>query len=193
MQRNRWLLIGLAAGVALVGLAGFRAAADDAATTADASASGNPLAGTTWRLAEFQSMDDTVGKMRPSDPSRYTMQLNRDGTVMMMLNCNRAQGTWSAEPGADGASGRFAFGPLAATTAVCPPPSMDEHVMIQAAYVRGYLLRDGRLYLSLMADAGIYAWEPAGAASAQVPAAPEDGGPRNWAVTGVTSVLTRVS
>ena len=25
---------------------------------------------------------------------------------------------------------------------------------------RGYLLRDGRLYLSLMADGGIYAWEP---------------------------------
>jgi hypothetical protein len=42
-----------------------------------------------------------------------------------------------------------------------------------------------------MADAGIYAWEPEGATSsaAAVPAAPEDGGPRNWKVTGVSGAL----
>jgi hypothetical protein len=30
----------------------------------------------------------------------------------------------------------------------------------QAEYLRSYLLTDGKLYLSLMADGGIYAWEP---------------------------------
>jgi len=120
----------------------------------------NPLADTTWRLVEFQSMDDATGTMKPSDPALYTMSLKGDGTVSMRLNCNRATGTWSAEPSADRASGGFRFGPLAATRALCPPPSMDERIAADAEFVRGYLLRDGRLSLSLMADGGIYIWEP---------------------------------
>jgi hypothetical protein len=53
------------------------------------------------------------------------------------------------------------------------------------------LLKDGMLYLILMADGGIYAWEPATSKSpaAGIPAAPEDGGPRNWEVTGVSRSL----
>jgi heat shock protein HslJ len=120
--------------------------------------SNNPLAGTEWRLLEIQYMNDTT--IRPEDPSLFTMRLNMDGTVNMRLDCNRAQGTWFAEPGADGVSGRFEFGPLAATRALCPPPNLDERIVAQAKFVRGYLLRGGRLYLSLMADGGIYAWEP---------------------------------
>jgi len=52
-------------------------------------------------------------------------------------------------------------------------------------------LKDGRLYLSLMADGGIYAWEPDPDAPSAAPfaAAPEDGGPRNWEVVGVTRAL----
>lgn len=42
-----------------------------------------------------------------------------------------------------------------------------------------------------MADGGIYAWEPISVATpvASVPALPEDGGPRNWEVTGVSRAL----
>ncbi|MCA8966074.1 MAG: META domain-containing protein [Planctomycetes bacterium] len=155
------------------------------ALAAGAAASPASLAGTQWRLVEFQSMDDRQGVTRPSEGTRYTLWLHGDGTATMQLNCNRATGSWSASPGADGTSGRFEFGPLAATTAVCPPPSMDETIVSQSRYVRGYLLKDGRLHLSLMADAGIYVWaRDSGAASAAaVPAAPEHGGPRNWEVT----------
>jgi hypothetical protein len=105
-------------------------------------------------------MDDATGTTIPDDPALYTMRLNADGSVVMRLNCNRARGTWSAEPSADGTSGRFEFGPLAGTRALCPSPSLDERVVADAAYVRSYLLKDGRLYLSLMADGGIYGWEP---------------------------------
>lgn len=152
---------------------------------------GNPLAGTGWRLVEFQSMDDGRGALRPDNPTLYTMRLNSDGTVMMRLNCNRASGTWAAEPSGDGMSGHFTFGPLAATRAVCPPPSMDEHIVGQAEFIRSYLLKDGRLYLSLMADGGIYAWEPEAdkPATAEVPESPDDGGPRNWVVAGVTHAV----
>ena len=119
-----------------------------------------PLAGTEWRLVEIQSMDDAIGTARPEDPSSFTMRLNGDGTVQMTLDCNRANGSWSAEATNDGLSGHFGFGPLAVTRALCPPPNLDERIAKDAEYVRSYLLQDGRLYLSLMADGGIYAWEP---------------------------------
>ena len=148
-------------------------------------ASLDSLSDTQWRLVEFQSMDDATGTIRPSDPSLYTMRLNGDGTTKMKLNCNHARGAWSTVPSSNTLSGRFKFGPLATTRMLCPPPSMDEIISTQANYVRGYLLKEGKLYLSLMADGGIFVWEPNPKASpiATVPASPEDGGPRNWEVT----------
>jgi heat shock protein HslJ len=118
------------------------------------------LTATEWRLVEVQSMDDAQGTTRPTDPSLYAMRLDPDGSVAMRLNCNRATGSWTVKPGPDGTSGGFEFGPLAATRALCPPPSLDETITAQAQYVRSYLIRDGRLSLSLMADGGILLWEP---------------------------------
>ena len=145
----------------------------------------NELRGTHWRLVEFQSMDDAVGVQRPKDPSLYIMELKSDGNVAMHLNCNRAMGSWSAKASRDAASGNFEFGPLASTRALCPPPSMDQEIITQAQYIRGYLLKEGKLYLSLMADGGIYVWEPMGDDSAikNIYVSPEEGGPRNWEVT----------
>jgi hypothetical protein len=125
-----------------------------------AAAAGDPLAGTTWQLVEFQSMDDAIGVLRPKNPAHFTMALSGDGSALLTLDCNSARGAWTAEPGPDGNSGRFALGPLAATAAICSPPDLGEKIVAQAAYVRSWLLKDGRLYLSLMADAGIQVWEP---------------------------------
>jgi heat shock protein HslJ len=135
----------------------------DALQEATTTGPGGPLADTDWYLFGIQSMDDAVGTVRPEDPFLYTMRLNADGTVTMRLNCNRANSTWTIEPSADPTNGSFEFGPLAMTRALCPPPSLDERVAAQAEYVRGYMLQDSRLYLSLMADGGILVWE------AQVP------------------------
>ena len=137
-----------------------------------------------WQLQSFQSMDDTIGTIRPADPALYRMQLNRDGTVNMRLNCNRAMGQWSAVPADDQRSGNFSFGQLAATKALCPQPSLDEKILTDSQYIRSYLLRDGKLHLSLLADAGIYTWSPMGD-SDNPPVmftAAENGGPRNWRV-----------
>lgn len=131
------------------------------------------LAGTTWRLVEIQSMDEAVGTKRPADPSLYTMRLDTDGTVHMRLNCNRAHGSWSVEPSADSSNGRFGFGPLATTRALCPPPSLDEVITAQVQYVRGYLLKDGRLSLTLMADSGLWVWEPVTAHSFETASDPQ--------------------
>lgn len=118
------------------------------------------LAGTEWRLIEIQSMDDAIGTVRPDDPAKYTLALGADGTAAMRLDCNRGSGRWSATPGPSGASGTFRIGPLAVTRAMCPPPSLDARIARDMGYVRSYLLADGRLHLSLMADGGIYVWEP---------------------------------
>jgi heat shock protein HslJ len=165
----------LGAGLALWAAQGL--AAGDAASSV-------PLAGTQWRLVEFQSMDDTQGIARPNKGTVYSMWLHGDGTVTMQLNCNRATGTWSARPGSEATSGQFEFGPLAATSALCPPPSMDESIVAQSGYIRSYLLKDDRFYLSLMADGGIYVWarETRASSTVDAAAAPENGGPRNWEV-----------
>jgi len=143
-----------------------------------------PLADTEWRLVEFQSMDDAQGIARPGEGTVYSMWLYGDGTVAMQLNCNRATGTWSAVPGSDAASGRFEFGPLAASRAPCQPAGIEDSLIAQASHIRSYLLKDDRLYLSLMADGGIYVWARTTSASsaADMPAAPENGGPRDWEV-----------
>jgi heat shock protein HslJ len=142
------------------------------------------LAGTRWRLVEFQSMDDAKGITRPSEGTVYTMEFQGDGKVTMQLNYNRATGTWSAKPGSIATSGQFTFGPLAATSAHCLPPSMDESIVAQSGNIRSYMLKDDRLYLSLMADGGIYVWarEASASSAATVATDPENGGPRNWEV-----------
>ena len=119
----------------------------------------DPLAGTRWRLVEFQSMDDSIGTIRPEDAELYTLAFDSE-SLTMRLNCNRATAPWSVTPGETGQSGSITIGPLAVTRALCPPPSMDERIARDMDFVRGYMLRDGRLSLSLMADAGIYLWEP---------------------------------
>ena len=139
-----------------------QSSAPESGRSAQAASTGppSPLAGTEWRLIEIQSMDDAVGTSRPDDPSRYVMRLNGDGTVALRLHCNSTNGTWFAEAGADLFSGRFEFGPLAATRALCPSPSLDERVAKEARYIRSYLLKDGRLHFHCLADGGIQVWEP---------------------------------
>lgn len=140
------------------------AAPDTMAAVADTLNTPPSLAGTQWRLIEFQSMDDSTEQ--PQDTVLYTLSLGADGRVAMQLGCNRGTGTWSAEPGPgvgsepDVESGTIAFGPMAVTRALCPPPSMDEQIARDMDFVRGYYLRGDTLSLSLMADGGLYRWVP---------------------------------
>ncbi len=119
-----------------------------------------PLQGTSWQLVGIQSMEDAQGLRRPADPARYTLTLQADGRALLQLDCNRAMGPWQVEPSTDPGNGGFRFGPLASTKALCPAPSLGETLARQLPFVRGYLLRDGRLNLSLLADGGILIWEP---------------------------------
>lgn len=104
-------------------------------------------------------MDDAQGTTRVADPARFTLHFEAEGRVTLRLDCNRGSGTWQATPTAD-SSGSLVFGPIAATRALCAAPHLDERLIRDLAYVRGYLIRDGKLFLTLMADGGIYEWHP---------------------------------
>jgi heat shock protein HslJ len=119
------------------------------------------LAGMRWQLASIQSMDDAQGTTRPDDPSRYTVAFGADGRAAFRLDCNRASAEWSViAAGADTRSGQLSFGVLAGTRAMCAAGSLDRRLSQQLPYVRGYLVRDGQLHLSLFADGGILSWAP---------------------------------
>ena len=111
------------------------------------------LSGTSWQLVRIQSMDDKVAT--PTDRSKYTMTFGADGRVNMRVDCNRGSGTWkSAE------ASQLVFGPMAMTRAMCPPGSLHDRIVKDMPYVRSYVIKDGHLFLSLMADGGIYELEP---------------------------------
>ncbi len=116
------------------------------------------LAGTQWELIAIQSMDDVQGTVRIAQPEHFTVSFGTDGRASFRLDCNRGTATWNVHSITDDVSGTLEFGPVAATRAMCPPPHLDERVVRDLAYVRGYLLKDDKLFLSLMADGGIYEW-----------------------------------
>ena len=112
------------------------------------------LAGTSWQLVKFSSSDGSTRE--PDDRSKYTLAFQPDGSVVARIDCNRGRGTWkSTEPG------QLQLGPLATTRMMCPEGSMDTRVATDWDAVRTYTIKDGHLFLSLMADAGIYEYEPA--------------------------------
>jgi heat shock protein HslJ len=122
------------------------------AARADTSTTGD-LAGTSWRLVKFEGGDDTIQK--PGGRSQYTIEFGKDGQLTARIDCNRGRGTWqSKEPG------QIEFGPLALTRAMCPTGSLHDRMMKHWPYFRSYIIRDGHLFLSLMADGGIYEFEP---------------------------------
>ncbi|MFW1678164.1 META domain-containing protein [Pontibacter sp. JAM-7] len=153
-------------------------------------AAAQSLAGSDWVFIKFTSSSDQIGIKRPKDPNAFTMVLNADGRVNMKLDCNRATGAYETETGASGTSGRFTFGPLAGTRALCRPPHLDQFIMSQVSFVRSYLLEGDMLHLSLMADGGVLTWQRQTAPEAHdvnAPKGPDQGGPRNWQVAAGSS------
>jgi para-nitrobenzyl esterase len=120
---------------------------------------GERLGGTSWQLVRFQGGDGKV--LVPDDKSKYTIAFGTDGAMSVRFDCNRGRGTWKS-----GGKNQVEFGPLAITRAMCPPESLHDHIVKQWGFVRSYVVRDGRLFLSLMADGGIYEFEPIAKAAA---------------------------
>ena len=105
------------------------------------------LEGSSWRLVQI-SMSD--GVTRPAiERSRYTIGFGANGVLNVRFDCNRGSGSWKSS-----GPGNVEFGPLALTRAMCPVGSLHDELVRQWPYVRSYVVKDGRLYLALMADGG---------------------------------------
>jgi heat shock protein HslJ len=102
------------------------------AVWADEPATDKGLGGTSWQLV-----------------------VESDGNVVARIDCNRGRGTWESKD-----ANQLTFGPMATTRAMCPPGSMHDRILKDLPYVRSYVLKDGHLFLALMAHAGIYELEP---------------------------------
>ena len=110
------------------------------------------LADTTWQLVKFQGGDDKP--LAPEDKWKYTITFSRDGSVNVRIDCNRGRGSWKS-PGPQ----QIQFGPLALTDGMCPASDLTAHMAKDWQNVRSYTIKDGHLFLSLMADAGTYEFE----------------------------------
>jgi para-nitrobenzyl esterase len=111
------------------------------------------LTGTSWQLVRFEGGDGTV--LTPDDKGKYTVAFETNGRLSARIDCNRGNGTWkSAGPN------HLELGPLAITRAMCPRGSLHDRIVRHWPFVRSYVIRDGRLFVSLMADGGIYEFEP---------------------------------
>lgn len=120
---------------------------------APAATSPASLEGTSWRLIQIQMSD---GVTRPAiERSRYTIGFGANGVLNVRFDCNRGRGGWTSS-----GPGNLQFGELALTRALCPMGSLHDELVRQWPYVRSYVIREGRLYLSLMADGGIIEFEP---------------------------------
>jgi para-nitrobenzyl esterase len=111
------------------------------------------LGGSSWQLVKFQSSDERI--LTPDDPAKYTVSFGADGSVSARIDCNRGRGAWKSS-----GPNQLQFGPLALTRAQCPPGSLHDRIVKDWEFVRSYTLKDGRLFLALMADGGIYEFAP---------------------------------
>jgi heat shock protein HslJ len=122
-------------------------------------AASDPIIGTTWRLLSIESTTSEQPTTTIAEPSKYTVAFGDNGQATFQVDCNRGSGTFQTVAAADD-SGSLTFGPIALTRMFCPQPSDDTKVAAALGNVRTYLLSNGQLHLSLIADSGIMHWEP---------------------------------
>jgi heat shock protein HslJ len=130
-----------------------RLAALIAGTQASVPSPSPELAGTSWQLVKFQGSDETT--LTPDNRANYTIEFGAGGRLAARVDCNRGRGTWKSS-----GSNQVEFGPRALTRAKCPAGSLHDQIVKQWQFIRSYVIKDGHLFLALMADGGIYEFEP---------------------------------
>ena len=121
---------------------------------AETSPHASDLQDTSWQLVKFGGGDNKI--LTPHGPATYTVAFQSDGAVSVRIDCNRGHGARKSS-----GPNQLEFGPLALTRAMCPPSPLNDRLPKDWQNLRSYVLKNGHLFLSLMADAGIYEFEPA--------------------------------
>jgi heat shock protein HslJ len=95
------------------------------ADTAPEDAAGpGSIAGTSWRLVQIMSMDDTT--YTPDEPDLYTLEFGTDGSMCVRADCNSGTGSYTSE-----SAGQLQFGVIAATQIECAPRSLHDQYIAE--------------------------------------------------------------
>jgi len=111
------------------------------------------LTGVLWELALIQSMDDSV--YAPRSPGLFTLRFQEDGNLVIRADCNRGRGRWTSDT-----ASQLNITQLVSTRAMCIPPSLHDRFISDLNYTRSYIINEGKLYLSTMADGAILEFVP---------------------------------
>jgi len=113
------------------------------------------LTGQVWQLQEIQYNNDT--RLVADSPENYTLEFLEDGSISAKADCNQAMGSFSITD-----SQEITIGPLATTSAACPPESIGDDFVQGLNNAAIYFLQDGDLFLDIRYDTGTMRFSPAG-------------------------------
>lgn len=110
------------------------------------------LTGTTWWLSELRPAGVNA-TLRPDNPARYELQFLRDGTLAVVLDCNRGTARWQSS-----GRGGLTLSPLGITRMACPRGSIDTQVAQELERVRSYMVQGNSLTLGPSPGRGSMLW-----------------------------------
>jgi para-nitrobenzyl esterase len=120
---------------------------------AQRNSSSDDLGDTSWQLVKFQDSDGST--LVPADRSKYTITFGSNGRATVRVDCNRGGGSWKYK-----GPNQIQFGAMSISRAKCGAGSLHDRIVRDGAAVRNYVIKDGRLFLSLLEDGGTYELEP---------------------------------
>ncbi|GGD62311.1 hypothetical protein GCM10010990_09650 [Croceicoccus mobilis] len=109
----------------------------------------HPLARQTWELREIHTANKRPVTLTAEQASRHTLRFGRENAVSLKLDCNNGTADWSAGDAIEG-KGILTIGPVAATRALCPPPSFGEELAADLPQASAYILSDKGDKLSIV-------------------------------------------
>lgn len=122
-------------------------------TTGRSQQGSGDLDGTSWQLVKFQESDGST--LVPGDRSKYTITFGTNGYATVRVDCNRGGGSWKYK-----GPNQIQFGAMNVSRNKCGPGSLHDRIVREGGAVRNYMIKDGRLFLSLLEDGGTYELEP---------------------------------
>jgi len=110
-----------------------------------------PLVGTNWQWVSFTS---PLEKVAVDQPQNYTLSFKTDGVLEIKADCNNAGAAYVLT----GNQIQIDVGPM--TMVACPEGSLSSDFIQYLGFARLYFLKDGSLYMDLMADGGTMKFDP---------------------------------
>jgi len=102
----------------------------------------------TWHWVSFITPKEQIDV---EDPSRYTLELMKDGSVALQIDCNRGMSHYTLA-----ADNRISFGPIGATMMLCPENSLGQRFTNELERVGTWFQLEGDFLLELPMDSGTF-------------------------------------